>query len=803
MKIPNRSALVLLAVLLITQTGLAHPTPSPAPLPTSHRPVASVPDDVYWDDRFAPRGANGNIYAFAVSGDDVYIGGAFTTVGNIVANGIARWNIATQTWLALGDGLTFGKPYSSGAVYAIAISGDDVYVGGYFMQAGNVAANYVARWNTTTQTWSALESGTNGSVHAIAVSGSEVYVGGYFTNAGGIAANSIARWNAATNTWSALGSGVVGMMMAQSPLTSLASTPLPTVTQPIPPPTSTPRSRVTPPIPPPMPPPPPPKISSVGAIAISGNDVYVGGNFVTAGGVTANGIAKWNRLTQTWSALGSGMIGTRNYPSVNAIAINGSDVYVGGSFSAAGGVSASGIARWDTLTNTWSAVGNGIGGRTSTVYELAASGNAVYVGGAFSTAGNIAASNIARWDTSSNDWSALGDGTNDAVLALGIAGSSVYIGGSFLMAGGNSVAHLARWDAGIWSVFDTGKSNGIVGYVNTVAVDGSDVYVGGTFTTAGRIAANRVARWDGSAWSALGDGVNGKVLAIAVNGNEVYVGGEFTTAGGISANNIARWNTVTNTWSALGNGVDGSVNAIAISGDTVYIGGNFTSAGSITASRIARWNATTQTWSALGTGVGGSTYSPQVYAIAASGDEVYVGGDFVTAGNIVANRIARWNATTQTWSALGSGISDTYGAVYAIALDSNAVYVGGAFTSIGGVSANNIARWNATAQTWSAVGGGLNARVNALTFSNGNLYAGGSPKDASTNLLARWDGCVWSPLGSGVNDFVSALAANGDDVYVVGNFTTAGSKPSNHFAHWNKPTAPVTCHTYYFPFVSR
>jgi len=783
MKIANLSALVLLAVLLIAQIGLAHPTPPPVPLPQPHRPVASVPDDVYWDDRFAPRGVNGNVYAFAVSGDDVYIGGAFTTVGNIVANGIARWNTTTQTWSALGDGLTFGKPYSYGAVYAIAISGDDVYVGGYFTQAGNVAANYIAKWNATTQTWSALGSGTNGSVHAIAVSGNEVYVGGYFTSAGGIAANSIARWNAATNTWSALGSGVVGMMVAQSSVQAHAvATPTPVQT----------------------PPPPPPRISSVGAIAISRDDVYVGGNFVTAGGVTANGIAKWNRLTGTWSALGSGMIGTRYYPSVKAIAISGSDVYVGGSFSAAGGISASGIAKWDTLTNTWSAVGNGIGGSTSpTVYALVTSGNAVYVGGAFATAGNIAANNIARWDTSSNAWSALGSGTNDAVLALGIVGNSVYVGGSFLMAGGNSVAHLARWDAGTWSVFDTGKSNGIASYVYTVAVGGSDVYVGGIFTTAGPIAANRVARWDGSAWSALGDGVNGKVLAIAVSGSDVYVGGSFTTAGGVNANNIARWNALTHTWSALGSGVDGSVNAIAISGDNVYVGGAFTAAGGVTASRIARWNTVTQTWSALGTGVGGSTYSPQVYALAANGDEVYVGGDFITAGNVIANRIAKWNASTQTWSALGSGISDTYGAVYAIALGDNTVYIGGTFTSIGSVSANNIARWNTVTQTWSAIGGGLSTRVNTLAFSNGNVYAGGSPKDTSTNLLARWDGCVWSPLGSGVNDFVSALAANGDDVYVVGNFTTAGSKPSNHFAHWNKATAPVVCHTYYFPFVSR
>ncbi len=784
--------LAILALLGVPHVGWARERPLAATTPmSSSRSLASVPDDVYWDDRFAPLGVSAPVYAIAVSGGDVYVGGAFVTAGGIVANGIAKWNTLTNTWSALGDGVQQDGSSLAGTVRAIAISGDDVYVGGYFSKAGDGAAYNIARWNAATQTWSALGSGTNGTVNAIAVSGNRVYVGGSFYAAGGITVYGIAQWDTTTNTWSALGSGVAGTMVAQAqPEAHPALTPRPLVPAPTPVP-----------LPTPLPPPPPPKYSIVNAIAAKGNDVYVGGNFITAGGVTVNGIAKWDALTQTWSALGSGVIGTRVYPLVYAIAINGSNVYAGGSFSAAGGASASGIAKWDTTTQTWSALGNGVGG---TVSVLALNGNAVYVGGKFLTAGDVAASNIAQWDTATSTWSALGSGTEPSVAALGIAGDGVYVGGSFLVASGHSVAYLARWNTGVWSALDAGKGSGCVDYVNAVATNGSEVYVGGTFTTVGSVRANRIARWNASAWSALGEGIDGKVLAMAINGNDVYVGGDFASAGGLSAQNIAKWNAATQTWSALGSGVYGSVSAIAISGDDVYVGGDFTSAGGISASRIAKWNATTQTWSALGAGVGGSTYYPRVSAIAISGNAVYVAGDFIVAGNVIANGIAQWNAATQTWSALGSGVNDAYGWVNAITLNENAVYIGGNFTLVGGVSATNVAKWNTLTNTWSAVGGGFGTTVNALTFSNGNLYAGGNTKIPSVAPIARWNGCAWLPLGSGVNDSVNDIAASGDDVYVVGLFTMAGAKPSTHIAHWNKPTtAPTECHSYYFPFVTK
>src|SRR5262245_41187669 len=146
-------------------------------------------------------GMNRIVNALAVSGSDLYAGGYFTTAGGNPANCIAKWN--GTNWSALGSGITDingNAPY----VNAMAISGSNVDAGGFFTTAGGNAANKIARWDGNS--WSALGSGVNDDVLALAVSGNDLYAGGQFTGAGGSAARYIARWNG--SSWSALGSGM-------------------------------------------------------------------------------------------------------------------------------------------------------------------------------------------------------------------------------------------------------------------------------------------------------------------------------------------------------------------------------------------------------------------------------------------------------------------------------------------------------------------------------------------------------------------------------------------------------------------
>src|SRR5258708_5729195 len=147
-----------------------------------------------------------------------------------------------------------------------------------------------------------------------------------------------------------------------------------------------------------------------------------------------------------WSALDTGTDGP-----VKAIATDGYNVYVGGNFSAAGGVAAHNIAKWDSYASVWSSLGTGGGGTNGTVDSIAVGfGGVVYAGGTFSMAGGIPVSNIARWDGSA--WFDMNNGTNGTVNALAINGSGdgVYVGGAFSTAGGIGAHNIAMWSDSGW-----------------------------------------------------------------------------------------------------------------------------------------------------------------------------------------------------------------------------------------------------------------------------------------------------------------------------------------------------------------
>jgi hypothetical protein len=420
-------------------------------------------------------------------------------------------------------------------------------------------------------------------------------------------------------------------------------------------------------------------------------------------------------LSGNWEALigPGGGYGT-NAP-VNAIAVSGNDIFIGGSFTQVNVngtvLNANHIARFNTQTNTWSTLGLGGNGVNGTVNALVIDGNFLYVGGSFTQANvggpTVSVSNLARFNLSTSTWQSVGGGVSGHVYALAVSGNNLFVGGSFLIAGGSTITQsIARLNLSnnTWSALGSvGQLQG--GQVYTLAIDGDTLFVGGNFSTDNNSYFNAIAsvNWQTNQWAKLGSGTgNGVgntnsflppfVQVIALSGDTLFVGGRFERAnqGGapVTANNLAMFRRSTNAWSPIlsgtFNGVGGvwnTVRALFHDRQNLWVGGIFSNAGSISANRIAKYNLVSQTWSAVGTaasnGVGGvigipdPTNTPNVHAIAKVGNDLYICGYFLRANEGVAaidvNHIARYrngvpnSAHTQAVSANGTFTFPTTG----------------------------------------------------------------------------------------------------------------------------------------------
>jgi len=349
-------------------------------------------------------------------------------------------------------------------------------------------------------------------------------------------------------------------------------------------------------------------------------------------------------------------------------------------------------------------------------------GAALFVAGDFTTAGGQTVNRVAKWDGSA--WSPLQGtgtpGTTSTVIALGTfddgGGEALYVGGAFVSAGGQTVNRIAKWDGSEWSPLVVPGGTGVNSWVRSMAVfndgNGEALYVGGDFSQAGGMGVNRIARWDGTSWSTLagpsGTGVSsGGVFHLEVfddgNGPALYAAGSFASAGGVSVSNVAKWDGTS--WlplsGASGTGVNGAVNSMAVfddgTGAALYVAGNFITAGGLTANRIAKWDG--NEWSTL-TAPGGTGLPSVVYTLTVfddgNGEALYAGGGFTTAGGHTVNRVARWDGSD--WSAMEgpSGVGMNSLVIRLASFDDGngaALYAGGGFSSAGGSPTASMARW--------------------------------------------------------------------------------------------------------------
>ncbi len=364
-----------------------------------------------------------------------------------------------------------------------------------------------------------------------------------------------------------------------------------------------------------------------------------------------------------------------------------------------------------------------------------------------------------------------------------VVNSRLYISGVFRGPHGERY-HIAVWDGREWTLKGPGHMD-INESIRTVAVQGERIYVGGNFTSIGDFDHPYLAFWDGASWNTLGAGVSGPVHVLFPTEAGIYVGGAFGHIGESVARNIALWTGAS--WELLVHGGDAPGNAIGV-GDTVLaitggpahliVGGSFNVAGGLTgANRIARWNRTTNEWSRLGLG-----FNSPVHYLTGHSQYLFASGTFTKLDawpndEIEMHNLSRWSWAGGGWQPVAP---EGYSIIARIHASPSRLYAYGNFENDDGPY--RFGAWTGT--LWEPVGGAVtDASAHALVGEGENIYA--RVESASDGLYLRgvgmWDGQRWHPLVQTVGNTsapsaVDALAYGAGKVYAVGPFNEVGAR---------------------------
>jgi hypothetical protein len=260
--------------------------------------------------------------------------------------------------------------------------------------------------------------------------------------------------------------------------------------------------------------------------------LFASGRFSSIGGTPASRLAAWD--------------GTRWAPAVDGF--NGSILSIRddvdgqiavGSFTHAPGVAAACIARYQA--GQWSAYTTGV--RNANGSDALISGAVRYhgdliVAGKFDRAGDVVASNVAKWD--GRQWSSLGTGLPAQADGILSSGNMLFAFGNFHSGqtlgakswNGSSWVTVPNWPGGGYSTPATafnGKayfgSNGVLWAWDGLTATGTNV------------------TWDASL---------GEIRGIAQYRNELLVFGRFNHVQGFPATGFAAWNG--SVWRQIGDG---------------------------------------------------------------------------------------------------------------------------------------------------------------------------------------------------------------------------------------------------------
>jgi hypothetical protein len=264
----------------------------------------------------------------------------------------------------------------------------------------------------------------------------------------------------------------------------------------------------------------------VNAIAVSGTTVYLGGQFTSmrpAGAAAGTGEVARNHAAAVSLTTGNLLPWNPNTNgTVRAIKVAGSAVYLGGAFTQVGGVGHSRIAKV-SATGAGALVAGWTGSASGEVFTLASAGGTIYLGGGFGTVDGSARANLAAVKGADGTLLPWSPGTDGQVRAVKFTSATrLVVGGTFTHLAGAAATDLGAVDA------VTGNSLQWQGHITFpvigLANDAAGVYV------AGAGGGGNFAAFDPATGRSLWvGGTNGNVQAIGVAGGFVYLGGHFQT----------------------------------------------------------------------------------------------------------------------------------------------------------------------------------------------------------------------------------------------------------------------------------
>jgi Domain of unknown function (DUF5122) beta-propeller len=455
---------------------------------------------------FAPS-INGQVDALAVAGNTLYVGGQFTHIGEETRKHIAAVDTST------GDPTTFA-PEADAAVTALLVEGETIYAAGNFTTIAGQSRSNVAALNgngeatSFTATLSNEHGATTGLVNVLAKSGTTLFVGGSFTSASGKAHALLAGLNATTGEATDFNANVVNEGFGVG----------------------------------------------VAALVVSGETLYLGGNFTEVGGQSRVMGASVNAATGAVTSWNPelGVTLETEYYAIDRLAVNGSSVFLAGSYYGFAG---------------------GAGWKTILVADSASTGKKT------------------SWNPQVGTYSS----GAEPIAALATSGEEVLIGGRFAGAGKatGSASYLARIlpDGSV----DMSWLPPVDGPVSNIAVGPSAVYV---YTEGQLVAFNKTT---GAPTAFLAGATPNRVYDMVAVEDRLEVAGEFSAP----TRSIAEFDGATGTVSSWNPVIGGSpfhvVSRLATSGDTLVIGGQFEEIDGAPRQGIAAFNLATHELTPLST----------------------------------------------------------------------------------------------------------------------------------------------------------------------------------------------------------